>query len=244
MRFGFIGQARAAVAKGIRMTMPFLDNIGLTRKITRPRLRAFLERHRSEGKTLDVGCGNVLYGDLFPNRTTLDIEEREKVTVDIIGDAHDLSVFPQESFDIVLCTEVLEHLHTPTQAIAEFHRILQPGGTLLLTTRFVFPLHDTPHDYYRYTKYGLQHLLRDFEDVEITEEASTIETIAVLFQRIGFQCDTLGIRSLKFLWFCLAKCTLAFRWILTQEYGDIGHKQKERHILASGYYVVARKQER
>jgi predicted SAM-dependent methyltransferase len=222
--------------------MSLLDSIGLTRKITRPRLRAFLERHRSEGKTLDVGCGSALYGDLFPHRITLDIEQRKNVAVDVIGDAHNLSLFPQESFDVVLCTEVLEHLHTPAQAIAEFHRVLKPGGTLLLTTRFVFPLHDTPNDYYRYTKYGLEYLLRDFEDVEITEETSTIETIAVLFQRIGFQCHTLGLRPLKLFWFCLAKCTLAFRWILTQEYGDIGHKQKERHILASGYHVVARKQ--
>lgn len=222
--------------------MSLLDSIGLTRKITRPRLRSFLEHHQSRGKTLDVGCGNALYRDLFPNRTSLDIERRDGVAVDVIGDTHDLSIFPQESFDVILCTEVLEHLHTPAQAIAEFHRILKPGGTLLLTTRFVFPLHDIPNDYYRYTKYGLQYLLRDFNNVEVAEEASTIETIAVLLQRIGFQCTTMGLRPLKFFWFFLAKFMLAFRWILTQEYGDIGHQQKEQHILASGYYVVARKQ--
>lgn len=222
--------------------MSFLDSIGLTRKITRPRLHAFLERHRSEGKTLDVGCGNAIYGHLFPNRVTVDIEQRPGVAVDIIVDAHNLSVFTNDSFDIVLCTEVLEHLHTPAQAIAEFKRVLKPGGILLLTTRFVFPLHDTPNDYYRYTKYGLQYLLHDFENVEIMEETSTIETIAVLFQRIGFQCNTLGLRPLKLLWFCFAWIVMRLRWILTQEYGDIRHKKKERHILTSGYYAVARKQ--
>lgn len=222
--------------------MPILDSIGLTRKITRPRLRAFLEKHRSAGKTLDIGCGNAIYSDLFPNRVTVDIERRPGVPVDIIGDAHNLSIFPANTFDVILCTEVLEHLHTPARAIAEFHRILKPRGTLLLTTRFVFPLHDTPHDYYRYTKYGLNHLLQHFDEVHITEEATTIETLAILFQRIGFQCTTLGLRPLKLLWFCLAKLTLAFRWILTREYGDLGHRKQESCILSSGYYVLAKKQ--
>lgn len=223
--------------------MSILDSIGLTRKITRPRLRSFLEKHRSTGRTLDIGCGNAIYGDLFPNRVTVDIERRPGIAVDIIGDAHNLSMFPHNTFNIVLCTEVLEHLHTPSKAIGEFERVLKPGGTLLLTTRFVFPLHDTPHDYYRYTKYGLLHLLKSFENVEITEEASTTETIAILLQRIGFQCTTLGLRPLKLLWFCLAKLTLAFRWIVTQEYGDLGHKKTEPCILSSGYYVVANKRQ-
>lgn len=221
--------------------MAFLDSIGLTRKITRPRLRAFLEKHRSTGKTLDIGCGNAIYGDLFPHRVTVDIEQRPSVAIDVIGDAHNLSAFPDNTFDVVLCTEVLEHLHTPEKALAAFHRVLKPCGTLLLTTRFIFPLHDTPNDYYRYTRYGLQYLLRHFDDVCITEEATTMETLAVLFQRIGFQCATLGFRPLKILWFFLAKLTLAFRWIITREYGDMGHKKKERHILSSGYYVVAKK---
>lgn len=224
--------------------MSLVDNIGLTRKITRPRLRSFLEKHRSAGRTLDIGCGNAVYGDLFPNRVTVDIERRPGIAVDVIGDAHNLSTFPNDTFDIVLCTEVLEHLHTPAKAIDEFGRVLKPGGMLLLTTRFIFPLHDTPHDYYRYTKYGLRYLLRDFENVEVTEEASTVETIAILLQRMGFQCTTLGLRPLKLLWFCLAKITLAFPWILTREYGDLGHKEQEHCILSSGYYVVARKRER
>lgn len=223
--------------------MSLVDKMGLTCKITRPRLRSFLEKHRSPGRTLDIGCGNAIYGDLFPNRVTVDIERRPGIAVDVIADAHNLSTFPENTFDVVLCTEVLEHLHTPAKAIAEFERTLKPGGVLLLTTRFVFPLHDTPHDYYRYTKYGLQYLLQNFENVEVMEEASTIETIAILLQRMGFQCTTLGLRPLKLFWFCLAKITLVFPWILTREYGDLGHKTQEHCILSSGYHVVAHKRE-
>jgi ubiquinone/menaquinone biosynthesis C-methylase UbiE len=220
--------------------MSFLDRIGLTRKITRPRLAAFLKKYASDQKTLDVGCGSALYGNYFPNRTTLDIAARPGVQVDIVADAHDLSIIEDRSFDIVLCTEVLEHLHTPHRAIAEFTRVLKPGGLLLLSTRFIFPIHDAPGDYYRYTKYGLRYLLREFEILELEDEATTIETLAVLSQRIGFQCDTLGFRFLKLYWFLKARWIMLFRRILTREYGDIRHRQPETNILSSGYYVAAR----
>lgn len=222
--------------------MSIIDSIGITKKITRPRQEAFVKKYASTGKTLDIGCGNDIYRSYFPNCTTLDIEARPNVSVDIIGDAHDLTMIEDASFDTVLCAEVLEHLHTPAKAIAEFYRILKPGGVLILTTRFIFPLHDTPHDYYRYTKYGLAHLLKDFEILELTDEATTMETLAVLYQRIGFQCDTLRLRPLKLFWFVLAKITLLFSRILTKEYGDIGHKNAEYNILSSGYYLAAKKQ--
>jgi len=226
------------------MLFPFmrmLDAIGLTRKITRPRLRAFLQQYANEGRVLDVGCGAASYRDLFPQTTTLDIAARDGVKVDIIADAHDLSQIPDASFDIVLCTEVLEHLHTPERAIAEFRRVLKPQGLLLLSTRFIFPLHDVPGDYYRFTKYGLRHLLKDFQILELTEEASTVETLAVLEQRIGFQCETLGFRPFKMLWFLLAAVTRWCGWLLTREYGDIRQQVPEKNIMTSGYYVAARK---
>ena len=59
--------------------MALLDTIGLTRKITRPRLEKFLQQYATDAETLDIGCGNDQYGELFPNRTTLDIEAREGV---------------------------------------------------------------------------------------------------------------------------------------------------------------------
>ncbi|MFH1443898.1 MAG: class I SAM-dependent methyltransferase [Candidatus Peregrinibacteria bacterium] len=221
--------------------MGILDAIGLTKKITRPRLEAFLRRYASEGRVLDVGCGAAGYKNLFPQLTTLDIEPREGVKVDIVADAHDLSQIPDGSFDVILCTEVLEHLHTPAKAIAEFQRVLKPGGLLLLSTRFIFPLHDVPGDYYRYTKYGLKHLLKEFEIVELIEEASTVETLAVLEQRIGFQCNTLGFRPFKIFWFLLAAVTRWCGWLITREYGDIRHQKPEKNILTSGYYVAARR---
>ena len=229
------------VPSGTLNPMSFFDAIGLTRKITRPRIAAFLARYATDKRTLDVGCGTALYGGLFPNRVTLDVAPRVGISVDIVADAHDLHMIPDASFDVVLCTEVLEHLHTPAKAIGEFHRVLRPGGLLVLTTRFIYPLHDVPGDYYRYTKYGLQHLLREWDVLELNDEATTVETLSVLYQRIGFQCDTLGFRPFKILWFLKARVTLLFRRLLTREYGDIGHRNAEKNILCSGYHVAAGK---
>lgn len=223
--------------------MGFLDSIGLTKKITRPRIAAFLQKYATDKKTLDVGCGTALYGGLFPNRTTLDVAAREGIPVDIIADAHDLSVIPDASYEVVLCTEVLEHLHTPSKALSEFHRILAPGGRLILTTRFIYPLHDVPGDYYRYTKYGLKHLVTQagFTIEGFEEEAGTMETLAVLYQRIGFQCTTLGWRPFKVLWFLKARVILLLRWMITREFGDIRNTKTEKNILCSGYYMAGKR---
>lgn len=63
------------------------------------------------------------------------------------------------AFDAALLIEVLEHLPDPGRALAEIARVLVPGGLLLLTTRQAWRTHGAPHDYFRYTRYGLQVLL-------------------------------------------------------------------------------------
>lgn len=221
------------------MWSKFLNKIGLIKKITRKKLSLFVKEHAVKDKTLDIGCANSPYAQYFPHRIGIDIEKGEGV--DIVADAHFLSMFIDEEFDCVLCTEVLEHLHTPKQAISEMYRVLKPGGKLILTTRFIFPLHDTPGDYYRYTKYGLKYLLQDFEIIELEEETNTIETLAILLQRIGFQSETLNFKPLKLIWFISAKFVKLFSFILTKQFGSIKKENLESNIMTSGYYIVARK---
>src|SRR3989344_2408900 len=119
----------------------------MLRKITRRNLDIFLEKHRFEGRILDVGAGGSAYGKFFPNRVTVDIDFARKP--DVVGDAHALP-FKEEEFEMVLCTEVLEHLKNPSLALQEMKRVLKKDGLLVLTTRFVYPLHDTPGDYWRF----------------------------------------------------------------------------------------------
>ncbi len=209
----------------------------LTTKITRTRLRDFLAHHATSERVLDVGSSANTLADLFPNTFRGDI--RHIPEVDVQYDAHSLPIL-SESVATILCTEVLEHCHTPQQVIHEFYRVLQPNGKLILTTRFVFPLHDTPHDYFRFTRYGLQHLCKQFAVIEIIEETGTVETVAVLLQRLIYQVNW-KLPGMKVILGLLARLIMPLQHTITHEYGEIDKKTSEKAILSSGYYLIATK---
>lgn len=220
--------------------MPLSKRIGraLSGKLTRVTLDRFVEAHATSLRTLDIGAQNGPYAAFFPNRIALDV--RQGRGVQVLGDAQVLGLADQ-SFDVVLCTEVLEHLPEPQRAIDEMHRVLTPGGTLLLTTRFLFPIHDAPHDYFRFTKYGLRHLLRRFEILELEEEADSVGTLAILLQRLGMQADTIGGSPLRAGWLVAARVARRFSFLIAREYGDSRRLMPETGIMTSGYHVAARK---
>jgi SAM-dependent methyltransferase len=66
--------------------------------------------------------------------------------------------FRAETFDGVICTEVLEHVPDPIKALEAVREVLRPGGHLYVTVPMTWGLHYEPHDYFRFTKYGLAHL--------------------------------------------------------------------------------------
>jgi SAM-dependent methyltransferase len=220
--------------------MPLSSRIGraLSRKLTRITLDPFVASHATDRLTLDIGAQNGPYAAHFPRRIGLDIRQGQGVR--IIGDAQALGI-RDGAVPVVLCTEVLEHLPEPQKAIDEFFRVLQPGGELLLTTRFLFPIHDAPHDYFRFTKYGLRHLLRRFEIVELREEADSVGTIAILLQRLGMQARTLNWMPFRALWLVAAQMARPFTFLISQEFGDSRRLRPERGIMTSGYHVACRK---
>lgn len=73
-----------------------------------------------------------------------------KSNPDICLDAQKLPL-ESDKFDCVLCSELIEHLREPHLALAEIFRVLKPGGLLLLSSPFLYPIHADPHDYGRYT---------------------------------------------------------------------------------------------
>lgn len=211
----------------------------ITRKISRNHIHGFLNNYKSTERTLDIGGGHAPYKQYFPNTTCVDIFPREEV--DVIGDAHNLP-FKDGEFPNVLCTYVLNALHSPDVAVREMYRVLSPGGVVILATDFLFPLHGVPHDYYRPTAYGLRLLFENagFEILDLHGEG-TQRSIAILLQRIAMQCDFRGGAFTRGVLHILAKGINRMPNLIKQEYGNAYRTNKDVNIASAMYYLVARK---
>ncbi|PZQ43932.1 MAG: hypothetical protein DI551_11170 [Micavibrio aeruginosavorus] len=166
----------------------------LSKKFSREGLYTWLEEQCSElnaradhreYKILNVGSGGEVFRHLRAiknaNLIQTDIDPDRKP--DIVADVCNMHMFEDNSIDCVFMVEVLEHVKTPQKGIDEVYRVLKPGGKLYLSTPFIFPLHDEPYDFYRYTKYGLTHMLAAFHPVSMKERNDYYSSILVLFAR-------------------------------------------------------------
>ena len=122
---------------------------------------------------LDAGAGRAPYRELFAHARYetadfLAVKGKRYVQPDYVCDLAEIPV-EDARFDHVLLTQVLEHLPEPARVLGELHRVLKPGGTLWLTAPFFYAEHERPYDFYRYTQYGLRHLLESagFEVLEV-----------------------------------------------------------------------------
>ena len=115
---------------------------------------------RARGRLLDVGCGEKPYAGLGAGVTQwVGFDDPSNPRADVHGSADSLP-FADASFDVVLCTQVIEHVPEPRAVLAECARVLRTGGTLIVSAPQYWELHEAPHDYYRFTPVGLEHLVR------------------------------------------------------------------------------------
>lgn len=115
-------------------------------------------------RVLDAGAGECVYRPLFSRQRYVAVDRG-------VGDrawdygkldaTADLERLPHGdgTFDLVLCTETLEHVARPGRVLSELARVLKLGGALALSVPFLHPVHQAPHDYFRYTPHGLRVLL-------------------------------------------------------------------------------------
>ncbi len=210
----------------------------LESKVGKHVIRQEVHAFRNNRRTLDLGCGRSPNAAAFPNRVGVDIVRAEGVQV--IADAHFLP-FALGSFEQIVSSEVLEHLADPARAAHEMVRVLSARGTLVLTTPFVYPVHEAPHDYQRFTVYGLRRLfaLAGFEITELKELFTEEQTLGILLQRIAFQRRDSALRH----YFYLLLAHLCFRWpapARSPRYQDIAGSVPGP-FLTAGYLLVARK---
>lgn len=117
-----------------------------------------------KSRVLDAGSGNGQYASSFANHLycAIDLANIREVTYQGLNVVGDLSMLPfaAASYDLVLCTQVIEHVENPERVLTEIFRILKPNACLWLTAPFFYPEHMVPIDFYRYTQFGLASLAR------------------------------------------------------------------------------------
>lgn len=150
-------------------------------------------------RVLDAGAGEAPYRPLFAHCEYVTQDWPGTVhpgarAADVVADLHDLPV-PDAAFDAVICTEVLEHVAEPARVLDELVRVLRPGGSLLVTVPFVGPLHEEPHDHYRYTNHGLRGLLgrAGFTAIEVEPLTGYWATLSHVMRHAAMSTTPVGV---------------------------------------------------
>lgn len=185
-------------------------------------------------RVLNIGSGGDIYHLLQENEcfeiNQLDIDPDRKP--DIVADASNMHMIADETYDYVFAMEVFEHIPTPQAAIDEVYRVLKKDGKLIFSTPFIFPIHDAPHDYYRYTKYGLMHLMRAYDMNTLETRNNYLQAVVLLLLRtivIGNKKQRLAA---VFVYFSTI-ATYPLWWALSSIFGS--------DLATSGYCGVAQK---
>ena len=150
-------------------------------------VRAWVVAH-ARGRLVDIGCGNSPLREELPSTVEyVGLDYPLTVALGYRGgaDVHcDAVSLPLASgcADVVTMLDVLEHLRNPAQAVGEAARILRVGGECLVHVPFLYPIHDAPHDYQRWTRYGLVELFQSqgFRLRDIGETTHQVESAAAI----------------------------------------------------------------
>jgi SAM-dependent methyltransferase len=139
-------------------------------------IERFLERHRAEitGRVLEVKDSGYTrrFGRGVTEAAVIDVDAANDSATHV-GDLAEGGDLPSAAFDCFILTQTLQYVFDPAAAITHSHRILRPGGVLLLTVPVTSPLTDPPlTDYWRFTPLVVARLLeRAFGEPAVTVEA-------------------------------------------------------------------------
>ena len=205
------------------------------------------DRHagRIGGRLLDLGAGErpyePWYGPRCEHAVSTDVAPHEGLSTRSMAEA---LPFADGSFDVVLVTEVLEHVDDHARTLDEVVRVLAPGGTVVVTVPFLYPVHEAPHDHRRFTHHGLEHLLTArgllLEDLSAKGGAAALVLNLVLTPAVQV-LRTVAARL------GAAPSAVLRRWLLALERGLLALRRRSAPFPRSarrvslGYLAVARK---
>jgi SAM-dependent methyltransferase len=195
-------------------------------------------RRYARGRLADLGCGNAplfeVYKDLVDESICVDwpASPHQLRHVDVFADLRLPLPLRDSTFDTVLLFDVLEHVPNPQNLTAEAARILRPGGILLIGVPFLYPIHEEPNDFNRYTGYQLRRLaaISGLTILEMEEVGGSPEVLAdIIIKTVAWRPRRLA-----------AVLPEAARWLLNRRFvRRISDRTRSRFPIA--YLLVARK---
>jgi SAM-dependent methyltransferase len=196
-----------------------------------------------KGKVIDFGSGSKPYQELFAN-----VESYRGVDF-IIHDAKDILLknpdclpMPNESVDNVLSFQVLEHVQKPQQYLRECHRVLKPGGRLLLTTHGTWCYHPGPNngDFWRWTHDGLENIFQECGFAVERKEGLTHGS-RCLMQMLLILQDPFRHRQTRLRGMGLRLCSLAINAFAVIVHPLFKAVDARMDIIPIGYLILGRK---
>jgi SAM-dependent methyltransferase len=148
-------------------------------------------------KIIDIACGSKPYYPLFQNIASeyIGIDINDSIYADKKADAAELP-FPDRSFDVALSTQALEHIREYQSAVDEMHRVLKNDGIAFLSTHGVMEVHGAPHDYWRFTQYGLKEVFKNFKEVVIINNGGAILCLFMILNTYIRRLDNIPVINL------------------------------------------------
>lgn len=165
----------------------------------------FAQGMPGNARVLDAGSGEGQYAHHFTRQRYCGVDlavgdaQWDYSRVDALADLTALP-FRGRAFDAAIHIVTIEHLKEPGCALAEIGRTMSPGSLLLIAAPHEWEVHQAPHDYFRYTRYGLQYLLEKsgFEVVELRAAGGYFRLLARRLLN-GLQFFSGGVRRLWFI---------------------------------------------
>lgn len=160
-------------------------------------------------KILDMWCWNKPYSKYFSwYDTYIGSDLIKGPNVDVVCD-NDSLPFDENYFDYLLCNQVLEHTRNIHWAIQEMQRVVKKNWYIFVSLPFLYPEHACPRDYYRFTRFWLEELFKDFEIISIKNDTWYFTTIALFFNLLFTKW-----KVMRFLFSPLFLVINSIAWIL------------------------------